>query len=297
MADKKDYRYDIFISYSHKDREFSEKLAEFLRDAKLNVWFDLWSIRPGERWHDAIEDALNAETALFIIGSEGVAQWQSAELQAALSRTVEDPNVRLVPVLAPGSTTEAIPLFLRSYRYLDLREWNENEFQELVRFLKERRTTRAPVLRPPRVFLCHAKEDAQRIAKLYFDLRDRGLDPWYDKEKLIVGDHWEEEIIEAIKQSDFFAIFLSSVSAQKKGFIQREIRTAIREYQRMPYGTAYLLPVRLEECDVPRIRLDDQKTLPDLQWTDLFESDDRAIDRLVNGINEQWKKRNAKDAA
>jgi hypothetical protein len=153
------------------------------------------------------------------------------------------------------------------------------------------------LLRPPKVFLCHAKEDASRIEQLYFDLRDRGLDPWYHKEKLIVGDHWEEEIIEAIKQSDFFAIFLSHVSAQKKGFIQREIRTAIREYQRMPYGTAYLLPVRLEECDVPRIRLDDQKTLPDLQWTDLFESDDAAIDRLVAGINKQWKKRHPEDAA
>jgi TIR domain len=79
-----------------------------------------------------------------------------------------------------------------------------------------------------------------RVERLYFDLRDRGLDPWYDKEKLIVGDHWEDEIIEAIRQSDFFAIFLSQVSARKRGFIQREIRIAIREYQRLPYGTVYL---------------------------------------------------------
>ena len=36
-----------------------------------------------------------------------------------------------------------------------------------------------------------------------------------------MGDHWEDEIIEAIRHSDFVAIILSQVSARKRGFIQR----------------------------------------------------------------------------
>jgi hypothetical protein len=293
MAESGAHKYDVFISYSRADRGFSENLAKLLRKLDLSVWFDLWSIKPGERWQHTIEHALDAETALFVIGPEGIEKWQSAALQATLVKSIENPDVRIVPVLAPGSKSETIPLALRSFRALDLRKWDEGEFRKLVDTLKARPLRHEPVIPPPKVFLCHAKEDAVRVERLYFDLRDRGLDPWYDKEKLIVGDHWEDEIIEAIRQSDFFAIFLSQVSARKTGFINREIRIAIREYQRMPYGTAYLLPVRLEECEVPGIRLDEQKSLRDLQWLDLFESDDGAIDRLVQGIDEQWRKRNS----
>jgi hypothetical protein len=293
MSETKKPEYDIFISYSHDDREFSRKLAERLIKSDIRVWFDLWSIRPGQSWIEAIHGALESETALFIIGRGGVAHWQSSELQATLAKSVENPNMRLVPVLAPGATKEDIPLFLRAYRYLDLRKWSDKEFDRLVDFLQVHHSARQKMLRPPTVFLCHAKEDGARIERLYFDLRDRNLDPWYDKAKLVVGDHWREEILNAIKRSDFFAVFLSKLSARKEGFIQREIRTAIGEYQRKPYGLAYFLPVRLEECEVPYLRLDEQTMLADLQWIDLFEDDVDATARLVSEIATQWAKRNA----
>ena len=88
MADSGARKYDVFISYSHGDRKFSEELAKSLRSLDLLVWFDLWSIKPGERWRDTIEHALDTETALFVIGRDGIEKWQSAELQATLAKSM-----------------------------------------------------------------------------------------------------------------------------------------------------------------------------------------------------------------
>jgi len=180
---------------------------------------------------------------------------------------------------------------LHQYQFLDFRHDEEAALSRLVELLK-RSTEPAPAGLPlPKVFLCHAKEDAQRVEGLYFSLRDRGLDPWYDKEKLLVGDDWEREILTAIEQSDFFAVFLSNTSSKKTGFIQKEIKTAVREYQRRPEGFAYLLPIKLEECEIPDIKLDDNKRLENLHWAELFEDDYKAIDRLAKAILTQWRRK------
>jgi hypothetical protein len=136
-----------------------------------------------------------------------------------------------------------------------------------------------------------SREDKRRVDELYFMLKDEGFDPWYDKENLVVGDRWREEILQAIEQSDLFAIFLSKKAIRKTGFIQKEIRTAAREFQRRPQDIAYLLPVRLEDCDVPLVRLDENTVLADLQWVDIFEGDRDALHRLADGVWKQWKKR------
>ena len=47
MAD--DFRYDVFLSYSSRDRETVHPLAERLRGDGLRVWLDAWEIKPGDR--------------------------------------------------------------------------------------------------------------------------------------------------------------------------------------------------------------------------------------------------------
>jgi hypothetical protein len=37
----------------------------------------------------------------------------------------------------------------------------------------------------------------------------------------------------------------------KEGYVQREIRRAIEVAEEKPEGTIFIVPVKLEECDVP----------------------------------------------
>src|SRR5262249_52000416 len=58
-------------------------------------------------------------------------------------------------------------------------------------------------------------------------------------------------------------VYLSSKSTVKPGFVQREIRFALDVANQQPEGSIYLIPVRLEPCDVPH-------RLGTWQWVDLF---------------------------
>jgi len=46
MADE--FRYDLFLSHSAKDKEVVRPVAERLRADGLRVWFDEWEIKPGD---------------------------------------------------------------------------------------------------------------------------------------------------------------------------------------------------------------------------------------------------------
>jgi hypothetical protein len=285
-------KWDVFLSHSSSDRPLARELSARLRDRGISCWLDEEQLRPGEPWQQALEEGLKACNSLvLILGPEGIGPWADNEVAYGIREQITDPSFRFVPVLGPGSNPEQIPAFLRTRTFLDLRSADPAAFELLVAALQGRPASFTKKRgRSPKVFLCHAKEDALRIEDLYFKLQDENLDPWYDKKKLIVGDDWEEAILRAIANTDFFTIFLSSRSATKRGFIQKEIRTAIKEYQHRPQGQAYLLPVRLEECSVPPTKLDSNKLLSSLHWIDVFEGDREAVSDLAKGIWAQWNK-------
>jgi hypothetical protein len=128
-----------------------------------------------------------------------------------------------------------------------------------------------PAFEPPRqvqlrVFLCHSSSDKPAVRMLYRSLRDDDMSPWLDEENLLPGQDWEREIRNAIRTSHAVLVCLSKGSISKVGFIQKEIREVLDRADEQPEGTIWLIPVRLEPCEVPeRIRR--------WQWVDLFADD------------------------
>jgi hypothetical protein len=105
----------------------------------------------------------------------------------------------------------------------------------------------APILR---IFLCHASEDKEAVRALYRNLRLPGFDPWLDEEKLLPGQDWDVEITKAIRSSHVFLVCLSRRS-DKRGYVQKEIVRALDVADEQPEGTIFLIPVLLEDCEVP----------------------------------------------
>lgn len=133
-----------------------------------------------------------------------------------------------------------------------------------------------PENRPLRVFLCHAKDDKPSVRPLYTFLLKNGVDAWLDEEKLLPGQDWQLEITKAIGQSDIIVVCLSKHSITKEGFVQKEIRFALDRATEMPEGTIFIIPARLEECEVPH-------SLVQWQWLDLFG--EHGGERLIRGLS------------
>lgn len=132
-----------------------------------------------------------------------------------------------------------------------------------------------PDIKPLTVFLCHSSKDKEVIRRLYRRLVEDKIDVWLDEERLLPGQDWQFEIRKALKQSDAVIVGLSNSSISRSGFIQKEIRYALDIADEQPEGTIFLIPVRLDECEVPeRLRI--------WQWVDLFE--DGGYERLLNSL-------------
>lgn len=134
-----------------------------------------------------------------------------------------------------------------------------------------------------RIFLAHASEDKAAVTDLYYHLKESGFEPWLDKVNLLPGQSWRAEIPKAIKNSQVFIACLSEQSVKKQGYIQREFRMALNAMADRPPGQIYLIPVRLDACQIPELRQEEYGiSLSDYQWVDLFEPD--GYERLVQGI-------------
>ncbi len=119
----------------------------------------------------------------------------------------------------------------------------------------------------PRIFLCHASEDKPRVRELYRQLKQAGYHPWLDKEDLLPGQDWRHEIEKMIRDPyNIIVVCLSNNSVTKRGVVQQEIKRALDVLDYTPEGSIYLIPARLEECQVP-------DRLSELHWVELFEPD------------------------
>ncbi|MEO1255002.1 MAG: GUN4 domain-containing protein [Bacteroidota bacterium] len=134
-----------------------------------------------------------------------------------------------------------------------------------------------------RIFLAHASEDKAAVIELYNHFKENGFQPWLDKVDLLPGQNWQAEISKAIKNSHVFIACLSQNSVQKRGYIQREFRMALNAMADQPPGQIYLIPVRLDDCQIPKLRQEEYGiSLRDYQWVDLFEPS--GYEHLLRGI-------------
>ena len=113
------------------------------------------------------------------------------------------------------------------------------------------------------IFLCHSSFDKDKIRLLYKRLTSDGFLVWLDEESILPGQDWENEIKKAIKRSDIVLICLSNTSLSTSGYLHKEIKLALDASDEKPEGAIFIVPARLENCNVP-------DRLKKWQWVDLF---------------------------
>lgn len=133
------------------------------------------------------------------------------------------------------------------------------------------------------VFVSYLRDDKAQALRLAGELESNGALVWVDVSDLMLGAPWREEIAQAIRQAEFFlACFSSTWEKRPVNGMLEELNYVIKlrnSNERYPE----ILPIKLNECHIPDMRLDSKTNLNDLHW---FLFDDKSWDDGVRQLLE-----------
>jgi hypothetical protein len=98
-----------------------------------------------------------------------------------------------------------------------------------------------------RVFLSYSYKDKEKVDRVASELRNSGIDIWYDYQDIDVGSDWNKKIRYEIESSDTVIVFLSK-SFLSSEWSQRELWQFLNESEKRSIN---IIPVALERVRIP----------------------------------------------
>lgn len=119
----------IFISYSHKDKEYAHRLHDALQKEGFEVWIDD-RIDYGEEWPTVIQDHLDGCNAFILVASENSYKSKWVQKEVARAQRIGKP---FYPILLSGPAW----LAFETTQYVDVREDEALPDEKFYKELKE----------------------------------------------------------------------------------------------------------------------------------------------------------------
>jgi TIR domain len=129
----------------------------------------------------------------------------------------------------------------------------------------------APTL-PREVFLSHANPDRDFVDSVADVMARHAVPFWYSRSKLLGAQQWHDEIGEALRRCDWFAVVLSAHSVQSV-WVKHELTYALRQDR----FRGRIIPIMRELCDIERLSW----TLPEFQIVDFTQSFEDGCESLL----------------
>jgi CheY-like chemotaxis protein len=101
---------------------------------------------------------------------------------------------------------------------------------------------------PIKVFISYANQDSHIAMGIYMRLEADGFTPWIDKRNLFAALNWQEQLRDAIKDSDFVISCLSNCAVERPWF-KIETQLAIARHDQV--GEPFVVPIRFGPCELP----------------------------------------------
>lgn len=113
----------IFISHSHQDKWFADRIVALLRKLEIDTWYDTFELCPGDNLLEKIQEGLSECSHLIVILSKHSvhSRWVKEELYTFYQDYVEGRKVKVYPFLL-DAVWEQAPRFLKKYVYADFRK-------------------------------------------------------------------------------------------------------------------------------------------------------------------------------
>jgi hypothetical protein len=141
-------------------------------------------------------------------------------------------------------------------------------------------------------FLSYRRVDTDKVTALKDALVAKGVDVWIDRESIAPGVDWDPKIYDAIKEASYFVACFSLNTSDEATFgityMYQEVQFAIGLVPARPEG--WLIPVLLDECEIPAIPVCEGKTIHAYQRVSVAGSDWRTgVDQLAETIGKLKK--------
>lgn len=136
-------------------------------------------------------------------------------------------------------------------------------------------------------FISYVREDSAEVDALQKTLEEAGIPVWRDTSSLWPGENWNSKIRTAINSNSlvFIACFSTHTAARQRSYQNEELLLAIDQVRQRRPDDPWLIPVRLDDCDVPDFDLGAGRTLASINRADLFGPNrDQATRRLVEAV-------------
>jgi GTPase SAR1 family protein len=127
-----DFAYDVFLSYSSKDKVVVLPLAEKLKSSGLRVWIDAWEIRAGDNIPAKIEQGLDRSHVLALCMSANAfgSDWTALESQTFRFRDPLNTERRFIPLRLDDAEPKGS---LIQFSYVDWRKvGDETQYRRLL---------------------------------------------------------------------------------------------------------------------------------------------------------------------
>lgn len=115
--------FDVFLCYNSGDASVVRQLALRLCEYGVRPWLDIWELRPGILWQQAIETQIEkVKTVAVLIGRDGIGPWQRLEVEASIQKFIAQ-ACPVIPVVLPEAPPHfQLPMFLSTIQPVDFRE-------------------------------------------------------------------------------------------------------------------------------------------------------------------------------
>lgn len=120
----------VFISYSRKDITFVDRLAADLKNAGIDVWYDVSGIAGGDRWRMEIENALRSSQYVIVVLSPDAIASEWVEREFLFSSNLKR---KIIPLMHRPCE---LPLNYVDLNYIDVQGENyQRNFPDLLQAL------------------------------------------------------------------------------------------------------------------------------------------------------------------
>ncbi|MFN6483136.1 TIR domain-containing protein [Nostoc sp. DedQUE02] len=125
------FAFDVFLSYSTKDKAVVHNLAKRLKNDAVRVWLDAWVIEPGDSIPLKVQQGVEQSRTLLMCMSPNYfkSEWGKLEHLSLLFRDPTNTQRRFIPILIADCER---PNIIAQFLYIDWRNTLDESYDKLL---------------------------------------------------------------------------------------------------------------------------------------------------------------------